>query len=103
MNSRENALVSEYTRASFELDKIVIEVAIIKWPNPSHPVKTWHSVFEIPANSNPKEIATARHQLLKRRKYFKICQECGERKSSGYMFSVEVCQSCASNNHGIVF
>lgn len=103
MNNNEEELVSDYTRARYAQNRVVVEVAQVDWLNPSQLILTWHSVFELPANSNAEEIEAARHKLLRRKKYFKICQECEERQPTGHMWSTEMCQSCASNNLGIIF
>ena len=96
-------LFSEYTRARHEFGKILIEAAMIDWHGPHAPIETWHTVLEISADSTLEEIEAARLKLLKRKRYFKKCQECGELNACGHMADSHICQSCAEKIHGVVF
>jgi hypothetical protein len=42
-------------------------------------------------------------EILDNEQYFKVCQECGKRKPRGWMHNDGICQSCAENNHGVVY
>lgn len=103
MTSNEQELYDDYTRTREEFGKIMIEVAVISWLSPHAPTVTWHIVFEIPADSEFKDILKARRMVLKRKRYFKKCRECGELNADGHMYDNHICQGCAEQIHGVVF
>jgi len=84
-------------------DKIVIEVELVHWPHPHSPVAEWVPAAELPAGALQTDIDKTILKVLRRRKYFKVCQECGERTHSGHMFDRETCHGCAETKYGVCY
>lgn len=96
-------LIEQFTRVISQADSIHIEALIISWDGPCTPVSSWLKVYELPANASEFEIKKSRKKLIGRKKYFRICDFCGEQHPDGYMFTNHMCQTCASTHMGVVF
>ena len=81
----------------------VIEVCEISWPHPHEPEGTWVTVTELPAGASQERIDRQISKILRNRKYFRVCQECGERKPVGWMHNARICQGCAEKHHGVCY
>ena len=76
-------------------NRIVIEVELVHWPHPHKPVAEWVQAAELPSAATQADIDKAVIKVLRRRKFFKVCRECGKRKHSGCMYDRETCPGCA--------
>jgi hypothetical protein len=103
MATEEEELVRDFTRVRETSASIVVEVMVVDWPSPSEPRGTWAKAASIPISSDRSEIERARKAVLRNRRYFRRCKECGERQLKGYMWATDVCMSCAESNFGIIF
>ena len=84
-------------------DRITIEAQVVHWPHPHEPVAEWVQVAELPATATQADIDEAVIKVLRRRKYFKVCQECGRRKHSGHMYDRETCHGCAETKYRVCY
>lgn len=84
-------------------DRLVIEVEVISWPHPHEPVAEWVQAAELPVDASQADMDNAIIKVLRRRKFFKVCQECGKRTHSGCMFDRETCHGCAETKYGVVY
>lgn len=84
-------------------DRIVIEAQVVHWDGPYTPVAEWVQAAELPADAPKTDIDKAVIKVLRRRKFFKVCSECGKRKHSGHMFDQETCHGCAETKYGVVY
>lgn len=101
---KDEELLMEFVLERFYYDEaIVFFVCQIRWEGPHTPVQEWVPVSVLPAMSSPVEIEKAKRALLKRRRFFKVCDVCGERKPDGWMHDNELCQSCAERELGVVY
>lgn len=100
---KDEELLMEFVRERFYDEAIVFFVCQIRWKEPHTPVEEWVPVSVLPVMSSPVEIEKARRALLKRRRFFKVCDVCGERKPDGWMHGNELCQSCAERELGVVY
>ncbi len=83
--------------------RIIIQVEVISWPHPHEPQSDWVQVTELPGSATPEEEDKAIATVLKSRKYFKVCKECGERTLAGCMYDQSTCHGCAETKHGVVY
>jgi hypothetical protein len=96
-------IIDEFTRESWDSGRLVIQVLSITWPYPHEPQSHWITVTNLPEDADQASIEEARAKAIKRRRYFAVCEECGERKPVGWMNDEHICQSCAEKNHGVVY
>ena len=80
----------------------VVEVCVVSWPHPHEPQSTWCVAAVVPAGASLKEVDQAVAKVLRDRKYFRVCTECGERKPGGWMHDNKICQRCAEKQ-GVVY
>ena len=73
---------------------VQIYVCTIFWTGPHTTEYTWELAVELPEDSSDEEIQASISKLLNRKKYFKVCKECKERKPSGWMHSSNLCWAC---------
>ena len=78
-------------------------VKTISRPGPGTPRETWTVATVLPPNAAPSAVRTAKEQALVDPRFFAVCKKCGELQPTGYMCGDEFCQSCAVQNHGVVF
>jgi len=99
----DNELRRDFIRMSERRHNVEILVRVISWGNPYTSVSNWvvGATIENPASDN--QVDEAIKKLVRRRKFFGVCNECGEREPRGYMHTATLCQKCAVNNHGIVY
>jgi len=84
-------------------DRIIIQAQVVHWPHPHEPELEWVPAAELPTDSTQAEIDNAIIKVLRSRKFFKVCRECGERTLSGNMFDRVTCHSCAEKKYGVVY
>lgn len=101
MNDKE--IASEFMQVKQENDGIHILVCDISWPHHHEPVSSWTVASVLPKASSTQEVDFKIQAILQNKKYFQICQECGERNPRGWMHNEVICQSCAEKNHGVVY
>jgi len=92
-------LLHEFTRVRIEAGAQVVEVGAINWDSRE---LTWTPVVRLPEGSSSEQASHARRKVLHRRKFFGVCDECGERMPRGHMEG-SLCHSCMEMNHGVVF
>ena len=77
-------------------------VCVISWNGPSTPISRWKVAAKINAAGSGDKLDSAITHILRDEQYFGVCKECGERNPCGWMHGLEICQSCAEANHGVV-
>ncbi len=102
MAANDTALAQETTRVRMASGKILVEVAVVTWPHPHEPSMSWVVAATLPLSSTSMHVEATRNRVVKNRKFFALCHECGKRNLKGHMFSAKVCMSCAEQNHGII-
>ena len=102
MASNDQEILEEFTRVTFEADRICLEVCDVTWNGPAEPVSTWMTVKVLPPNLDRSVLLRLRKELLKRQRFFKTFDLCGQRNPSGWMDSSHSCQSCAERCLGVV-
>jgi hypothetical protein len=101
MDTRE--LVQRFIKAKRNTEHLKLFVCKIGWRDSHTPTSTWELVATLPADASSTDIKAKLKTILTDRKYFSVCQECGERNPDGWMHGDKICQSCAERNHGIVY
>ena len=91
------------TRHDADNNRTVIEVELTHWPHPHEPESEWIEVSELPSTVTPEEVGEAVIKVLRRRRFFKVCSECGKRFHSGYMYDRVTCYGCAEEKYGVVY
>ncbi|TIC85193.1 hypothetical protein [Crenobacter intestini] len=89
------ALLQTATRAREADGAVLVEVAQVSWPHPHEPATRWVTVTRLPLPAEPATVDAARAKLLRSRRYFGVCAECGERHLRGHMFGRDLCAGCA--------
>jgi hypothetical protein len=59
--------------------------------------------LELSATATEAEVNAASANVLDDVRYFRVCQECEQRNSVGWMDDDRICQGCAASNHGVVY
>lgn len=85
-------------------DAIEFRLPVLIWLEPHEPANTsklWRrlALNELSETQLPELIAAAR---LQQQQNFGDCKYCGERNPSGWMFSSDICESCAESKLGII-
>ena len=93
----------EVFRVEHDGDVIRLCVLTITWPEPHTPVSCWLTATELPVTSTAEEVVLAIRSVLTNPKYFSQCKTCGHWNPNGWMHGDELCQSCASDHHGVVY
>jgi len=101
MNDRE--LREEFIRIEKTQNEVQILVHEIRWEGPHTPIHTWAVGNRLSATASETEIENATAGILEDDGYFRVCNECGERKPLGWMLDEDICQGCAQAKHGIVY
>ena len=96
--------LQEFTRARDVGAEVLLEVRLISWVGGPHSPETrWAEVERLPSGEGTAVIGRHRRRLLQRRRYFRICASCSERKPVGWMHDSQVCQGCAERTLGVVY
>jgi hypothetical protein len=90
----DNELLQEFVRVTKYPDVIVIFVGEIRWRG-HEPDLSWIPLLALPVDASPDKVHKANLSVLTRKRYFAVCQECNEKKPSGWMLGADECQSCA--------
>jgi hypothetical protein len=94
-------LLHEYTQVRIEADAQVVDVGVISWDS-GPPQLIWVPVVRLPVGSSSEQASDERRKVLHRRKFFGVCDECGDRNPRGHMVG-SLCHGCMELNHGVVF
>jgi hypothetical protein len=95
--------INDYMRVARSDNTIEIQVEMIEWPHPHTPTSSWHTIDKLDKFTSQEVIDEIVEKTLSDKRYFKVCNECNERNPVGHMHDNKICQSCAENNHGIVY
>jgi hypothetical protein len=101
MTDRE--LRKEFIRIEKTRNEVQISVHEIRWDGPHTPIHTWTVDKRLPATASEAETEKATARILEDDGYFRVCDECGERKPLGWMLNGSICQECAQASHGVVY
>lgn len=103
MNSNDAELLEHFTRVRDDGKNVLAEVAILEWPHPAEPKVRWVVAERFPQSAGASVVEKTREATLKDRRYFGRCIECGQRRVKGHLWTRDICMTCASENHGVVF
>jgi hypothetical protein len=81
--------------------KILVEHT--SWLRPHEPYSEWMEGETLPGKVSQSEIQDAVKRVIENHRHFRVCQECGDRKPTGWMHNDRICQGCAEANYGIVY
>ena len=98
----DDELLKEFTRVISADEGVTLECCVIAWPHPSRPESEWVVAKTLSAGATVESIANTRRALLQRRRFFRVCRLCAERKPVGWMIDKGICQSC-EEKLGVVF
>lgn len=79
-----------------------LSVRLIIWSG-QEPRSHWQLVGVFPTGIDTEEVHEAINAILHDPRYFGVCTECNERQPSGWMISDDLCQSCPSQHHQVLF
>jgi len=89
----DDELIADFFETRPCSDGLELFVRKITWNGPRTPVSTWDKIATFPPSTEPEAIQQAMLRTLSKKKYFKACDECGERKPSGWLTGT-TCHSC---------
>ena len=99
----ERELFEQFIRIETGGQEVRILVRKIGWAGPHTPTSEWVVGSAHPRDSTEAKVLRDAMELLIDPRFFARCAECGSRKPEGWMHEAELCQSCASKNHGVVY
>jgi hypothetical protein len=80
-----------------------IYVKMIEWEGQ---IPATHPVCAVTLKGIPSQERLDKEfqKILNRKKFFRVCSECGERNPIGWMLTeMGICQQCGTEHHGIVY
>lgn len=98
--SRED-LIAESFRLVRAADRTHLQVRSIHWDGHT-PYARWHTQSRRRGQLAISDFTERIEQALADLRFFATCGECREFQSRGWMHSVELCQACATKNHGVI-
>jgi NADH pyrophosphatase NudC (nudix superfamily) len=96
-------LIADFTRMVEVDGEIRLEVAVVDWPQPHTPTMVWKTFRYWKKPPTPERLAAAQQKALTMRRFFRVCQRCGERNNAGHMHDRRICQTCAEKHLGVVY
>lgn len=102
LTPEDQELLDSFTRIRHEPDAIVLEIQSITWHGHT-PEGHWEEVKRLDPTTKDSEVTKQHKQLLQRRRFFRVCTICNERKINGWMHNDEICQGCAQKTLGVVY
>ncbi len=101
MNDRD--LIEQFIRIERGSREVQILVCKIAWDGPHTPTREWVLGRALPPDTTEAAAHQDALELLSDSRFFGQCSECGARNPRGWMHTEELCQACASENHGVVY
>jgi len=95
-------LIQNFIRQKAVGDSVHLLVCVINWDGPATPITRWKVAARINVTDSEEKLDAEIELILRDKRYFGICKECGERNPTGWMHSNELCQSCAEK-FGVVY
>ncbi len=92
--TRDDELLRDFVEARFYPDVVVIFVAEVLRSG-HEPSLAWAPVVALPSSTSSAQLMKQQAAVLKRKRFFAVCQDCGERNPQGWMHDALTCQSCA--------
>jgi ribosomal protein L40E len=99
----DEAIITEFISVEDAGSSTYVRVEVIHWEGAHTPTSEWVLAEEIPGSASPEVIRAVVRRILNTRRFFSVCQECGERNPRGWMHDASICQECAARNHGVVY
>lgn len=96
-------LTQEFVRVQRDADGAKVLVGVIYWEGAYNPRVEWECARVVPLESSDSALEGIVAELLGSEEYFAVCDECGMRNPLGWMSDDSICQSCAVQNHGVVY
>lgn len=96
-------LIQQFIRQKNVGDSVHLLVCVIGWKRPGTPTSRWKVAGKISLSELRAKFDTETARILRDARYFGVCSECGKRKPCGRMHEKELCQSCATTKHGVVY
>ena len=98
----DSELIKEFIRVERNDSEVLLEVCKIDWEGHT-PFSNWENAISLPTTAADEDIQSASVGILNDPAFFRICEECNERKPNGWMHDGKICQSCAERNHGVIY
>jgi len=93
----------EYIRIVNKIDGNYLEVCCIAWQGPHTPVSKWKTVRALKDPMTLEQLESEVARLLNGKRYFGFCTVCKSHHPKGHMYGDSYCQSCASDELGVVY
>lgn len=100
--SSDSELLKNFVRVNRTKQEIHILVCVIRWTGPHTSTKTWLGVGTLPSGAPETDVQSAMASMLHNPRFFRVCEECRQRKPAGRMHSTSICHGCAEANHGVI-
>lgn len=96
-------LIADFIRSVSVDGETYLQVGVVRWSGPHEPEMAWTTVRRWKRPPTPERLDAAHRKALLSRRYFRVCQMCGERSNVGHMHDGKTCQSCAERHLGVVY
>ncbi|HEY1081971.1 MAG TPA: hypothetical protein VGE29_06905 [Prosthecobacter sp.] len=91
----ENDIVEKYTRIVKTTLGQWVQAMVVKEPLSKAPVITWKGIGRmLPVRALPENVEQARRAVLKDRRFFRQCEQCGEIRPVSLIQDSGVCVDC---------
>jgi len=98
--SRENLITESFRLVRFA-DRTHLQVRSVHWDG-HIPYERWHTVSRRRGELQISDFAQQVERRLGDLRFFATCKECQEFLARGWMHQVDLCQACATKNHGVI-
>jgi formylmethanofuran dehydrogenase subunit E len=99
-------LIRKFIKVEKRENETVILVCSVQWKSSYEPVLQWTVAKTLETNSLKSEVDRQVNKILKDKRYFCVCSECGECNQVGQTMMLQdkcLCHGCAEKNHRVLF
>lgn len=102
LQQHEAELLADFTRVIASDGEYCFEVGIVQWRSSYESSLIWKRFRRWVRAPSAERVRAAQVKALQQRRFFQLCERCGERNNVGHMYSDEICQTCAERYLGVV-
>jgi hypothetical protein len=100
----DDELLKEFVRAEpAEGGMLQVFVMVTGWESPYEPTSEWVLWKAAPDPGTEAGAASLARKVLRDRRYFRVCNGCGERNPRGGMHAATLCPRRSEENHQRVY
>lgn len=97
------SLIAEEMRVLQDHGRTLLQIARVEWTQPHDPIVRWITWRTWVKPPSVARLAAAQARALQTPRFFRVCRVCSQRQNAGQMYDIDLCQSCASAEIGVVY